>query len=94
MKPLSISAGRAADGEDKYFERMRVETKIWSKIKRGEHLLLAAPRRTGKSSVLKNLERNPKDGYLAKYKSVIFPPAGQWITTQCLIYPQNTGLMI
>jgi len=70
MKPLLISTGRAADGENKYFERIRIETKIWSKIKQGEHLLLAAPRRTGKSSILKNLERNPEDGYLVKYKSV------------------------
>lgn len=70
MEPLSISTGRAADGKDKYFERKNIETKIWSKIKQGEDLLLAAPRRSGKSSILKYLERNPQDGYLIKYKSV------------------------
>ncbi len=70
MKPLSISTGRAADGKDKYFERKHIETKIWSKIKQQENLLLAAPRRTGKSSILKNLERSPENGYLIKYKSV------------------------
>ena len=70
MKPLLISTGRAADGKDKYFERISIETKIWSKIKQKENILLAAPRRTGKSSILKNLERNPRNGYLIKYKSV------------------------
>ena len=70
MKPLLISTGRAADGKDKYFERKSIETKIWSKIKQKENLLLAAPRRTGKSSILKNLERNPLSGYLIKYKAV------------------------
>jgi AAA+ ATPase superfamily predicted ATPase len=70
MKPLLISTGRAADGEDKYFERKSIENKIWSKIKQKEDLLLAAPRRTGKSSILKYLERNPREGYLIKYKSV------------------------
>ncbi len=70
MEPLFISTGRAADGKDKYFERLNVERKIWLKIKRKENLLLAAPRRTGKSSILKNIERNPQDGYLIKYKSV------------------------
>ena len=65
-----MSTGRAADGEDTYFQRKNIETKIWTKIKQGEDLLLAAPRRTGKSSILKYLERNPRDGYLIKYKSV------------------------
>lgn len=70
MDPLIISTGRAADGKEKYFERPKIEKKIWHKIKQKEHLLLAAPRRTGKSSLLKNLERNPQKGYLIKYKSV------------------------
>ena len=70
MEPLTISTGRAADGKDKYFRRKNIETKVWSKIKLNEDLLLAAPRRSGKSSILKYLERNPRDGYLIKYKSV------------------------
>jgi hypothetical protein len=70
LKPLMISTGRAADGKDKYFERPNIENRIWSKIKQKEHLLLAAPRRTGKSSILKNLERNPQGNYLVKYKAV------------------------
>ncbi len=70
MTPLSGSMGRAADGDDKYLERKNIQTKIWAKIKQRENLLLAAPRRSGKSSVLKFLERNPQRGYLVKYKSV------------------------
>lgn len=70
MEPLTISTGRAADGKDKYFERTTIENKIWAKIKQKEHLILAAPRRTGKSSILKNLERNPPKDYVIKYKSV------------------------
>jgi len=70
MEPLSISTGKPADGKENYFQRPQIEATIWSKIDKKEHLLLAAPRRTGKSSILKNLERNPKKGYLVKYKSV------------------------
>ncbi len=70
MKPLAISTGRAADGKDTYFGRQNIEEKIWAKIGQKEDLLLAAPRRTGKSSILKYLERNPRDGYSVKYKSV------------------------
>ena len=32
MKPLLISTGRAADWKDKYFERKKIENKIWAKI--------------------------------------------------------------
>jgi uncharacterized protein len=70
MEPLSLSTGRAADGKDKYFQRKSIETKIWTKIHQKENLLIAAPRRMGKSSILKNLEKNPQKGYLVKYKSV------------------------
>ena len=70
MEPLIICTGRAAVGEDRYLRREPVESKIWSKIKRGEDVLLAAPRRSGKSSILKYLEKNPQQGYLVKYKSV------------------------
>ncbi|OQY00947.1 MAG: hypothetical protein B6I26_06695 [Desulfobacteraceae bacterium 4572_130] len=70
MKPLTTSIGNPAHGKDKYFKREKIEAKIWSKIKQNENLLLAAPRRTGKSSILKNLEQNPEKGYLIKYKAV------------------------
>lgn len=70
LEPLYSSTGRAADGKDKYFQRKNIEKRIWSKIKKGEDILLAAPRRTGKSSILKFLTRNPQEGYLVKYKAV------------------------
>ncbi|MCD4655168.1 hypothetical protein K8T06_14700, partial [bacterium] len=59
LKPLFLSTGKAADGKHRYYKRKSIERKIWSKIKQGEDLLLAAPRRSGKSSILKYLERNP-----------------------------------
>ncbi|MBU0969564.1 MAG: hypothetical protein KKC20_02900 [Proteobacteria bacterium] len=70
MDPLFISTGKPADGQDRYFTRENIEKKIWSKVKLGENLLLAAPRRTGKSSILKHLEKHPQTGYAIKYKSV------------------------
>jgi len=70
MNPLSISEGRVADGLDRYFNRDKIEKEIWRKIKQGENILLTAPRRTGKSSILKYLEQVPKTGYTVKYKSV------------------------
>ena len=69
-RPLYISTGKVADGEQRYFPREEIERKIWAKLKLGENLLLAAPRRTGKSSILKHIEKNPEPGFIVKYKAV------------------------
>lgn len=69
-RPLYISTGKVADGEKRYFPRKEIERKIWTKLKQGENLLLAAPRRTGKSSILKHIEKNPEPGFIVKYKAV------------------------
>lgn len=70
LKPLIIRTGRTPDGDDNYFERKQIEKRIWTKIKRKENLLLSSPRRTGKSSILKKMERSPETGFIVKYKSV------------------------
>ena len=40
---------------------------IWDAIENGEHLLLVAPRRVGKTSIMHKILDEPKDGYLALY---------------------------
>ncbi len=53
----------------KYYLRREDElTKLWGKITRGEHMLLSAPRRVGKTSILMDLAENPLDGYIAIYE--------------------------
>jgi len=44
---------------DKYFSRPKDEDRVWRRLKRGGHLLLLAPRRVGKTSLLRHLENNP-----------------------------------
>lgn len=70
-QPLYISIGQPADGENKFFPRDDIITKIWQKLKRGEDLLLTAPRRIGKSSILHYLKKNPHEGYIVKYLSIM-----------------------
>jgi uncharacterized protein len=64
---LKITTGSPAEGEDKYFPRPKITEKIWRKIETGEHLQLTAPRRVGKTSILKQLARQPRTGYIVKY---------------------------
>jgi uncharacterized protein len=58
--------GIPARGED-YLPRPSITQEIWSKLEKGGNLLLVAPRRVGKSSILLDLLDNPKDDYIIIY---------------------------
>ncbi len=58
--------GQAARGND-FFPRKQITEEIWTKLEAGSNLLLVAPRRVGKSSILFDLLDNPKEGYLVIY---------------------------
>jgi hypothetical protein len=58
--------GQAARGED-FLPRPNITNEIWSKLDNGSNLLLVAPRRVGKSSILFDLEDNPLAGYIVIY---------------------------
>jgi hypothetical protein len=66
IKSLNSIIGQAARGE-KYLPRMNVTDEMWRKIESGSNLLLVAPRRVGKSSILFNLLDNPKDNLTVIY---------------------------
>ena len=60
-KDPRIIIGAVATGNN-YFARPLIEDTIWAEIEKGNHVLLAAPRRVGKSSVLRALaDKSPKD---------------------------------
>lgn len=61
--------GQVVFGKD-YFPRPKDEARIWRKIKRGGHLLVLAPRRVGKTSLLRHLENNPENGFVFLYVMV------------------------
>ena len=58
--------GQVVTGE-KFFNRKDDIRKLWEKIKSGSSILLSAPRRTGKTSILYNIKNNPEDGYSILY---------------------------
>lgn len=61
--------GQVVFGKD-YFPRPQDEARVWRKISRGGHLLILAPRRVGKTSLLRYLEFHPQDGYVFLYVMV------------------------
>ncbi|MGA2160135.1 MAG: AAA family ATPase [Dehalococcoidia bacterium] len=63
---LNVVIGQAARGE-KYLPRTNITNEIWRKLEGGSSLLLVAPRRVGKSSILFHLFDNPKEKLLIAY---------------------------
>ena len=70
LKPLKCSIGQAATGEDNYFDRPIITNKIRRALDNGSHILISAPRRIGKSSILKHFEGQAKEDEIIKYLSV------------------------
>jgi uncharacterized protein len=56
---LNSVVGQVARG-DKYFDRPYITKMIWEIIENGNNILISAPRRVGKSSLMCHLLENPK----------------------------------
>ena len=61
MSP-NIIIGSGATG-DCYYRRKDIEELIWDEIKKGNHVLMSAPRRVGKTSIMKALAETRKQDY-------------------------------
>lgn len=68
-KPCNTIIGNAATGRQ-YFDRKHVENALWTKIEKREHIHFSGPRRTGKTSVLKRLEKQPRKHFKAIYENI------------------------
>lgn len=64
-----ITIGNTASGEY-YFPRPFIETSIWEEIEKGNHVLIAAPRRVGKSSVMLALVENCPDNTRCLFQNI------------------------
>lgn len=66
VKAFNTVIGQVARGE-KYLQRTGITNEIWRKLADGSNLLLVAPRRVGKSSILLHLFDNPEANTLTTY---------------------------
>ena len=63
---MNNSVGQAVRGKD-FWKRVNELASIWNAIESGSHILLVAPRRVGKTSIMFNLQDEPKEGYIVVY---------------------------
>ena len=62
-------AGAPVVGDD-LFGREQEIAHIWQMLERGTHVLMTAPRLVGKTSLMRELERDPRDGWIVAYADV------------------------
>jgi len=63
---MRITIGKPARGE-KFFQRPGIRSKLKEAILDGSNILISAPRRVGKTSILMDLYDNPIDDYIIVY---------------------------
>ncbi len=63
---MKLTLGKPARG-DKYFKRPKIRARILEYLEDGANVLLAAPRRVGKTTILMDIYDNPPDDYFVVY---------------------------
>ena len=61
--------GQAVVGDDLFGRTYELE-RLWEKLEQGEHILMLAPRRVGKSSMMQELDRAPREKWDVFYADV------------------------
>ena len=63
---MKITTGQAARGEN-FFKREILINKLWRKIDSSSSIIISAPRRVGKTSLMRYIEDNAKGNYYVVY---------------------------
>jgi uncharacterized protein len=63
---MKLSIGKTATGENFYL-RNDIVTEIYEALEEGQNLLLSAPRRVGKTSIIQYIKDNPTNEYYCVY---------------------------
>lgn len=92
MKRVEFYTGEPVEPSDLWFRDPFID-QVWETLLR-QHVLISAPRRTGKTSVMNHLASKPRDGYLVVYQNVqdLSHPAQLFQTILENFYEQNQKL--
>ena len=61
--------GQTPRGSD-FYPRENIINRIYRRLESGNHLYLSAPRRAGKTSIMRAMEDTPHEGYIFAYLNV------------------------
>jgi len=64
-----IIVGPVATG-DYYYPRTEIVNEIWDELEKGNFILIAAPRRVGKTSIMRDIEANPRENYKVVFENI------------------------
>ncbi len=53
-----------------YYPRTEIVDDIWTELAKGNYILIAAPRRVGKTSIMRDIEKNPREGFTVIFESI------------------------
>lgn len=53
-----------------YYPRTEIVEEIWDELEKGNFILIAAPRRAGKTSVMRDIEANPRENYKVTFENI------------------------
>ena len=68
-KSPNIIIGNVAIGSS-FYHRDNIVEDIWSELQKGNCVLLSAPRRVGKTSVMRYMEKNPIENYQIVFQNI------------------------
>jgi hypothetical protein len=93
MKRVEFCTGEPVEPSDLWFRDPYID-QLWETLRR-QHVLISAPRRTGKTSVMHHLVSSPRCGYLPLYQNVqdLSHPAQLFQTILETFYEHNPGLL-
>lgn len=66
--PNTITGDAATD--DRYIRREYINENFWREVGKGNHILFVAPRRVGKTSIMKDLAANCPEGFACLYEDI------------------------
>jgi AAA+ ATPase superfamily predicted ATPase len=64
-----IVIGSVATGRE-FFKRDDIVEEIWDELKKGNSVLIAAPRRVGKTSIMQYMEKQPTENYQLVFQNI------------------------